>query len=162
HRGGGRGGPTEASAGRAPLTLVLVLDGLRPDSITAEETPNLWRLRREGVDFPNSHAVFPTVTRVNATAIATGAYPVRNGIFGNRIYVRAFDPNNAFNNDDHRALLRLDDVTGGGMVLAKTPGELMAERGKRLAAGSSRSPRTGAVAQSRAPPGGGGASQRLL
>jgi len=78
-----------ASAGRATLNLVLVLDGLRPDAITPDETPNLWRLRREGVDFPNGHAVFPTVTRVNATAVSTGTYPDRNGILGNRIYVRA-------------------------------------------------------------------------
>ena len=56
-----------AQAGRATLNLVLVIDGLRPDSITPEDTPNLWRLRRDGVDFTNSHAVFPTVTRVNAT-----------------------------------------------------------------------------------------------
>ena len=34
-----------AQAGKAVLNLVLVLDGLRPDSITAEETPNLFRLR---------------------------------------------------------------------------------------------------------------------
>src|SRR5947208_13018708 len=64
-----------AGAGRAALNLVLVLDGLRPDAITPGETPNLWRLRQEVVNFPNSHAVFPTVTRVNATAISTGTYP---------------------------------------------------------------------------------------
>src|SRR5436309_2475961 len=75
-------------AGNAALNLVLVLDGLRPDSITAEETPNLWRLRQEGVNFLNGHSVFPTVTRANATAIATGTYPSRNGIFGNTLYVR--------------------------------------------------------------------------
>src|SRR5262249_26850910 len=107
-----------AAAGNAVLNLVLVLDGLRPDSITPEETPTLWRLRQEGVNFINSHSVFPTVTRVNATAIATGLYPDRNGIFGNTIYVREVDPNRAFGNDDHRNLLRLDAATGGRMVLA--------------------------------------------
>lgn len=79
------GAPPPAKAGRATLNLVLVLDGLRPDAVTPEETPNLWRLRQEGVNFPNSHAVFPTVTRVNATAITTGTYPARNGILDNRI-----------------------------------------------------------------------------
>src|SRR6267142_7054086 len=97
-----------AIAGNATLNMVLVLDGLRPDSITAEETPNLWRLRQEGVNFLNGHSVFPTVTRANATAIATGTYPSRNGIFGNTLYVRQVDPNRAFGNDDHRNLLRLD------------------------------------------------------
>jgi arylsulfatase A-like enzyme len=142
-----------AAAGRATLNLVLVLDGLRPDAITAEETPNLWRLRQEGINFLNGHAVFPTVTRVNAAAIATGTYPARNGIFGNRIYVRAVDPNSAFNNDDHRNLLRLDEVTGGGMVLAKSLGEILAERGKRLAAVSSGSTGQVLLLNPRAPKG---------
>ena len=55
------------------FVIVFVVDGLRPDAITADHTPTLWRLRREGVDFANSHAVFPTVTRVNAATLATGA-----------------------------------------------------------------------------------------
>src|SRR6185436_7305888 len=84
-----------AVAGTASLNIVLVMDGLRPDSITPDETPNLWRLRQEGVNFINGHSVFPTVTRVNATAIGTGMYPDRNGIFGNSLYVRAVDPNHA-------------------------------------------------------------------
>ena len=65
-----------AVAGKATLNLVLVLDGLRPDSITEQETPHLWRLREEGVNFPNGHAVFPTVTRANAAAIGTGTAAV--------------------------------------------------------------------------------------
>ena len=109
-------------AGRATLNMVVVIDGLRPDSITPGETPNLARMRQEGVNFTNSHSVFPTVTRVNATAIGTGVYPARNGMFGNSLYVRAVDPNRAFANDDHRNLLRLDAVTGGRMVMAKSLG----------------------------------------
>src|SRR5262245_62463922 len=67
-----------AIAGNATLNVVLVLDGLRPDSITADETPNLWRLRQEGVNFLNGHAVFPTVTRANATAMAPA--PIRTAM----------------------------------------------------------------------------------
>ncbi|WP_225912931.1 alkaline phosphatase family protein [Nostoc flagelliforme] len=37
--------------------------------------PNLYRLRQQGVNYVNGHAVFPTVTRVNSAAIATGYYP---------------------------------------------------------------------------------------
>jgi predicted AlkP superfamily pyrophosphatase or phosphodiesterase len=147
------GAASPAAAGRATLNLVLVLDGLRPDAITPDETPNLWRLRQEGIYFPNSHAVFPTVTRVNATAISTGTYPDRNGILGNRIYVRAVDPNLAFNNDDHRNLLRLDEVTGGSMVLTKSLAEILAERGKRLAVVSSGSTGQALLLNPRAPKG---------
>src|SRR5258707_14394136 len=95
-----------AIGGSATLNMVLVLDGLRPDSITPEETPNLWRLRQEGVNFINGHSVFPTVTRANATAIGTGTYPDRNGMFGNQIYVRAVDPHRSVRNDEHENLLR--------------------------------------------------------
>src|SRR4051794_8558841 len=125
-----------AMAGSATLNMVLVLDGLRPDSITPDETPNLWRLRQEGVNFINGHSVFPTVTRANATAIATGTYPGRNGMFGNQIYVRAVDPNRSFGNDDHGNLLRLEQATGS-IVLTKSLAEILAERGKTLAVVSS-------------------------
>src|SRR4030095_8551037 len=100
-------------------------------------TPNWWRLRQEGVNFLNGHAVFPTVTRANATAIATGTYPDRNGIFGNTLYVREVDPKRAFGNDEHRNLLRLDAATGGKMVLVKSLAEMLAERGKSFATVSS-------------------------
>src|SRR5882757_991185 len=112
-----------AIAGNATLNLVLVLDGLRPDSITAEETPNLARLRQEGVNFLNGHSVFPTVTRVNATAIGSGTYPARNGILGNRIFLPAVHPSRAFGNDDHRNLIKMDTATGGNMVLVKGLGQ---------------------------------------
>jgi predicted AlkP superfamily pyrophosphatase or phosphodiesterase len=142
-----------AVAGKATLNLVLVLDGLRPDSITEQETPNLWRLREEGVNFQNGHAVFPTVTRANAAAIGTGVYPDRNGIFGNSLYVRQVDPNRSFSNDDHKNLLRLDAATGERMVLAKTLGEILAEHGKTLAVVSSGSTGSALLVNPRAPKG---------
>ena len=73
------------------LVIVFVVDGLRPDSITREDTPTLFRLRAEGVRFASSHAVFPTVTRVNAAAFSTGAQPAANGLLGNQLYVPAVD-----------------------------------------------------------------------
>src|SRR5207342_3915507 len=100
----------------AALNLVFVMDGLRPDSVTAADTPNLHRLRSEGVWFENSHSVFPTVTRVNSTSLATGTYPSRHGIMGNSIYVPAVNATRAFTNDDFQPLLKLDEATGGHMV----------------------------------------------
>jgi predicted AlkP superfamily pyrophosphatase or phosphodiesterase len=145
--------PTVAAAGNATLNIVMVLDGLRPDSITADETPNLWRLRQEGVNFLNSHSVFPTVTRANATAIATGTYPDRNGIFGNQLYVRAVNPTHSFGNDDYKNLFRLDEVTGGGMVLTKSLAEILAERSKTLAVVSSGTTGSALLGNPRAPKG---------
>jgi len=146
---------TPATAGRASFNLVIVIDGLRPDSITPDDTPNLARLRREGVNFTNGHSVFPTVTRANAAAIGTGAYPNRNSIFGNSLYVRGVDPNRAFANDDHRNLLRLDVVTGGRMVTAKSLAEILSERGKTLAVIGSGSTGSTLLVSPRAPRGTG-------
>ncbi len=143
------------AAGRATLNIVVVLDGLRPDAVTPDETPNLWRLREDGVNFIASHSVFPTVTRVNAAAIGTGALPARNGVTGNSQYVRAVDPAHAFSNDDQGNLMRLDRVTGGGMVLAKTLGEILREHGRTLAVVSSGSTGSALLANPRAPQGAG-------
>src|SRR5215475_3128469 len=85
------------SPGQARVLLVFVLDGLRPDAINPIDTPTLFRLRQEGVHYLNSHAVFPTVTRVNAAAIGTGAYPGTNGIMSNVMSVPAVNQGRPFN-----------------------------------------------------------------
>jgi arylsulfatase A-like enzyme len=145
--------PAASGAGRAALNIVIVLDGLRPDAITPDETPNLWRLRRDGVNFTASHSVFPTVTRVNAAAIGTGTLPGHNGVVGNSQFVPAVDPAHAFVNDSHDNLLRLDRLTGGGMVLTKTLGEILQEHGRTLAAISSGSTGSALLTNARAPQG---------
>jgi predicted AlkP superfamily pyrophosphatase or phosphodiesterase len=121
----------------ARLTLVFVIDGLRPDSITPEDTPTLHRLRADGVDFAASHAVFPTVTRVNATALATGTLPRTSGILGNRMFVPAVDPRRSFSNDDWKNLVAVDEVTGGRLVPVPTLADRLHARGRTFAAVSS-------------------------
>src|ERR1700729_302566 len=66
--------------------LIFVADGLRYVSVTEKSAPNLWRLKSQGVDFTNSHSLYPTVTTVNASAIATGHYIGDTGDFGNALY----------------------------------------------------------------------------
>ena len=83
-------GAASASAqGRAnPRAFVLVVcDGLRPDFATQREMPHLYQLAREGVRFERQHAEYPTVTMVNAAALATGATAGSNGIFGDAMYL---------------------------------------------------------------------------
>ena len=73
--------------GRGRIVVLMVWDGLRPDFVTARDTPNLFRLAREGVRFDKHHSIFPTLTMVNATALATGAPPGVNGLEGNNFYL---------------------------------------------------------------------------
>jgi arylsulfatase A-like enzyme len=133
----------------ASLVIVLVLDGLRPDSINTADMPNLARLRAEGVTFVNSHSVFPTVTRVNGTAIGTGNYPARNGIMGNRIYIPEVDATSAFNNDEAAKLLVMGDhiVTSPGLA------EILERSGQKFVEVSSGSPGGALLVAPRSPDG---------
>ena len=67
--------------------IIFVADGLRYGSVEPDTMPNLARLKSQGVDFTNSHSLYPTVTTVNASAIATGHYIGDTGNFGNTLYV---------------------------------------------------------------------------
>jgi arylsulfatase A-like enzyme len=73
---------------RAPRhnVILFVADGLRSGIVTPETAPALAAVRAEGVDFQNSHALFPTVTTANASAMATGHYLGDTGDFGNYLY----------------------------------------------------------------------------
>jgi hypothetical protein len=66
--------------------VLFVADGLRHGAVDASVMPTFAELRKNGVDFVNSHSVFPTITTVNASVIATGHYPGDTGIFGNTLY----------------------------------------------------------------------------
>jgi predicted AlkP superfamily pyrophosphatase or phosphodiesterase len=143
----------QQSRGEARLILVVVVDGLRPDSINAEDTPTLYRLRREGTSYLNAHAVFPTVTRVNAAAISTGTYPQVNGLVSNSMFVPGVHPTQAFNTGDYRQLLKLQEVSGGRLLFARSLGEHLHEKGIRFAAVSSGSTGNALLLNHRAPQG---------
>jgi arylsulfatase A-like enzyme len=66
--------------------IIFVADGLRPGSVNAEDTPALWSVKHHGVDFTNSHSLFPTFTTANASAIATGHGLGDTGDFSNTIW----------------------------------------------------------------------------
>src|SRR6185312_17251723 len=77
-----------ASAQNAvPHNLILfVPDGLRALKVTAESAPAMAAVRDKGVNFKNSHSLFPTFTTANASAMATGHYFGDTGDFSNTIY----------------------------------------------------------------------------
>src|SRR3981081_3678018 len=70
----------------APHNLILfVPDGLRGRIVTPGTAPAMAALRDKGVNFKNSHSLFPTFTTPNASAMATGHYLGDTGEFGNTI-----------------------------------------------------------------------------
>src|SRR5258708_29557484 len=70
-----------------PRNLILfVPDGLRGRIVTPQTTRAMAEVRDKGVNFKNSHSLFPTFTTANASAMATGHYLGDTGDFSNTIY----------------------------------------------------------------------------
>jgi hypothetical protein len=69
--------------------VIFVADGLRHDSVNPVDAPTLFGARQRGVHFVNSHALFPTLTTANASAMATGHLVGDTGIFSNTEYIGA-------------------------------------------------------------------------
>jgi hypothetical protein len=79
--------PAHAAPEPAPHNIILfVPDGLRAAIVDDRTAPTLAALRREGVDFANSHSIFPTFTTANGAGFATGHFPGDTGDFSNTIY----------------------------------------------------------------------------
>ena len=75
-----------AQAQQRHNVIIFVADGLRRGSVNADEMPTFLKVRTAGVDFRNSHSVFPTFTTANASAIATGHGLGDTGDYSNSIY----------------------------------------------------------------------------
>lgn len=80
-------GIAAADATDGPRVVIMVWDGLRPDLINRDDTPNLFKLRRHGIEFADHHSTYPTLTMINASSFATGAYPGTHGFYGNWIWL---------------------------------------------------------------------------
>jgi arylsulfatase A-like enzyme len=78
---------TALAQSNTPRNLILfVPDGLRGRIVTPQTAPTMAEIRDKGVNFKNSHSLFPTFTTANASAMATGHYLGDTGDFSNTIY----------------------------------------------------------------------------
>ena len=77
--------PAFADAPRHNVVL-FVPDGLRAGMVTPETAPTFAEVRDKGVNFVNSHSLFPTFTMPNSSGMATGHYLGDTSIFSNTIY----------------------------------------------------------------------------
>lgn len=117
-------------------TVLVVMDGLRPDYVTPELMPRLSAAAKEGVHFQNHHSVFPTVTRVNAASIATGCYPDKHGLMGNTIYLPSVNER-PVSTSDYENLVAIETATAGQLLLAPSLGELLQAKERKLVVVSS-------------------------
>jgi phosphonoacetate hydrolase len=101
-----------ATRRRASRLFLMLWDGMRPDLVSPELTPNLARLRAAGSEFTRHHAIVPTVTRINAATLATGAPPSAHGLPANGFYAYQVEPNAAISIGEGDSTARLRETYG--------------------------------------------------
>lgn len=127
---------TPAPAPTPHRSLVLVIDGLRPDYVTPELMPRLHAFGEAGIVAEAHHSVFPTVTRVNSASIATGTYPDTHGLMHNTIYLPNASPN-AIDTAEAPLLIDASAKLDGQLLTATSLGELLTQAGKKVLVTSS-------------------------
>lgn len=73
----------DSSASRVPKVLLIGIDGVRPDSLAAAETPNLDRLSRAGAINSQAQTCAHTVSGPSWMSILTGVWPNKHGVNDN-------------------------------------------------------------------------------
>ena len=134
----GCGGSSSSSASTTPVrTVIMVWDGLRPDSVNATDTPNLFALRQSGVNFTDNHSTYPTFTMMNSSSFATGSFPKTSGFYGNTFWTPPQGTNNAIPvgnsaggtsqdyidpvfTEDYQVLATLNNYYSGQLLLVKS------------------------------------------
>jgi predicted AlkP superfamily pyrophosphatase or phosphodiesterase len=131
-------GPTSALAQSTRPTrdvhiVVVVFDGLRPDSVTEQDMPNLYALGQSGTRFSRHHPVYPSSTEVNGTALATGGYPKHTGVMANKEYRPEIDQLKSIAIEDQATVRKGDAVSHGKYIQLPTVAETLRAAGMRTA-----------------------------
>ena len=119
-----------AATSHAKRVILFVWDGMRPDSITEIDTPNLAKLKRDGTFFSDNHSSYPTFTMMNAAAFATGSFSGKSGFYGNSLWRpgaparssggEPIDMNNPVFTEDYGVLKQLDANQDNHLLLVQT------------------------------------------
>ena len=118
-------------------TIIMVWDGLRPDSVSADVTPRLSALRQSGTNFSDNHSTYPTFTMMNGSSFATGSFPKTSGFYGNTFWTPPQGSTNTIPSgngaggspadyvdpiftEDYQVLTTLNSYYGDQLLLVKT------------------------------------------
>jgi arylsulfatase A-like enzyme len=113
--------------------VVVIWDGLRPDSVDETTTPTLSALAARGVFFERNHAAYPSSTEVNGSCLATGAPPAVNGVMSNHEYRREIDRLRPIDTERLAAVRKGDQISGGHYLRLPTIAERVQAVGQRTA-----------------------------
>ncbi|MCW8806595.1 MAG: alkaline phosphatase family protein, partial [Rhodanobacter sp.] len=117
---------TAVPASKPHRVILFVWDGMRPDAISAEDTPHLLALAQHGSRFEDNHSTYPTFTMANAASFATGSFLGPLGFYGNHFWAPGASGLNAKGQDadfhdpiyteDYAVLRDLEAHFNGGLL----------------------------------------------
>ena len=119
--------------GKAEHVVLVLWDGMRPEFVTEANAPALWKLAQSGVTFRNHHSVYPSLTNVNSTALATGMFPARTGLLANYEYRPELERLKFIRTDHPDIVRKADELARGHYLAAPTVAELVQAAGGRTA-----------------------------
>ncbi|RWD42785.1 alkaline phosphatase family protein [Mesorhizobium sp.] len=122
--------------------IIASFDGLRPDLIGPELTPNIARVQALGTTLTKHRTVYPSETRVAFPSLVTGSTSSRHGMVGNKYVDRKTVPQLYVDTADAVLIDRLNRESGGGLMSAPTLGEILHKAGKTLAVLATNTPGT--------------------
>ena len=121
---------THPSASRV---VIVLFDGLRPDMATPDRMPALSAFLGGARRFTEASSVFPSITRVCATAIGTGMPPAVSGIIHNAFPDPAARDGRFLDTASADDMRRGTAVHGPGFIATPRFADALAPQGKRFA-----------------------------
>jgi arylsulfatase A-like enzyme len=118
--------------------VLVVWDGMRPDFVTSEDTPTLWKLAGDGVIFRNHHSAYFSATNVNGTVLATGMYPARTGLIANLEFRPSINSHKPIDVSLSKIVSKGDELSHGNYIGAPTVAELVQKAGQRTVVAASK------------------------
>jgi arylsulfatase A-like enzyme len=114
---------------KAEHVILMIWDGMRPDFVNAQNTPNLQALAQRGTFFANNHSFWPTTTEVNGTVLATGAFPARSHVVANKEYRPEINPRGPVGTEEAEVMHKGDEISGGKYLGVMTVAEIARKAG---------------------------------
>lgn len=116
----------------AQKTLIVGMDGFRPEMMTEALTPNLWRLARQGVEFKGHRCCFPSETYVNLPSLVTGRPVSGHGIVANYFLDPKIHPRKRWMGSYLDLVEAGMQAYDGKLFTAPNLGEMLGEAGRRV------------------------------
>ena len=113
--------------------VIIALDGMRPDLVGPDLTPNLHGFASAHCRFTNHFCTFPSETYVNTTSLVTGAPPAVHGLVANVFCESTTGRAPWFKGFEVESIERLSRAGQGGLFLSPSAGEILGRAKKTMA-----------------------------